>query len=127
FLDDPMNEYVHLARNWVRQVILPRMRELNPRVDEAMARTARSLSADADYLESAVGEAPGEGLAVGVVATLPRALADRIMRRWLETNQVLVSADLLDRVWSVARGRSGAEDLEGGRRVVRDGAMLRVR
>lgn len=126
FLDDPMNADVDLTRNRVRYQIIPQMRELNPRVEEAMARTARSLRADSDFLEAQTPPAAGNAISVGLVTTLPPTLADRLLRRWLTGQDVAVSSHLLERVWSVARGDARGQDLEGGRRVTRDRAVLRL-
>lgn len=126
FIDDPMNEDLDLTRNRVRHVILPRMRELNPRIEQAMARTARSLRTDADFLDSQTRGASWDELPIGVLRTLPDALGDRILQRWLAGHDITVSADLIDRVWSVANGQSSGQDLELGRRVTRDRAVLRI-
>jgi hypothetical protein len=37
-----------------------------------------------------------------------------------------VSADLVERVWSVVLGETDNQDLEGGRSVVRDRALIRI-
>lgn len=126
FYDDPMNETLDLARNRVRHVILPRMRELNPRLDEAMTRTSATLSADAGFLDAAAGALPPAELAVGVLITLPSPLGDRLVRRWLESHDVEVSAEIVARVWSVVSGGTPTQDLEGGRRVTRDRAVIRI-
>lgn len=126
FRDDPMNDDLDLTRNHIRKLILPRMRELNPKVDEAMARTAAGLRHDAEFLDGLADGHQAGALAVSVVATLPKVAANRVVRRWLEAHGVEVSADLLDRVWSVVQGDSARQDLEGGRRVVRDRAVVRV-
>lgn len=126
FRDDPMNYDMELTRNAVRHVIVPRMRELNPKVEEAMARTAAGLRIDAEFLdELAAGDPPAE-LAVSVLVTLPRVAADRLVRRWLQARGVEVTADLVDRVWSVVSGQSDGQDLAGGLRVIRDRALVRV-
>jgi len=126
FRDDPSNLDLDLTRNHVRHVILPRMRELNPRLDEAMARTAAGLRIEAEFLDDLAAGATSDALDVSVVATIPGVVADRMLRRWLITHRVQVTADLMGRVWSVVRGQSDRQDLEGGRRVVRDRAVIRV-
>jgi len=126
FRDDPMNDNLDLTRNHIRHVILPRMRELNPRLDESMARTAAGLRIDAEFLDELADGVPPDALAISVLATLPRVVADRLVRRWLQTRAVQVSADLVDRVWSVVSGESPRQELEGGRSVIRDRAVVRV-
>ncbi|HEX6222653.1 MAG TPA: tRNA lysidine(34) synthetase TilS [Acidimicrobiia bacterium] len=126
FRDDPMNADLDLTRNHIRHVVLPRMRELNPRLDEAMARTAAGLRMYAEFLDQLTVGVPPDALAISVLATLPRVVADRLVRRWLERQGVEVSADLVDRVWSVVSAESPRQELEGGRSVVRDRAVVRV-
>jgi tRNA(Ile)-lysidine synthetase-like protein len=48
---DPTNLATDVARNRVRHLVMPAMREVNPRVGEALSRLATSLEADLDYLE----------------------------------------------------------------------------
>ncbi|MFP4074338.1 MAG: tRNA lysidine(34) synthetase TilS, partial [Actinomycetota bacterium] len=50
FVDDPMNEDLSLTRNRIRLELLPVMRELNPQVEAALARTAATLERDRVYL-----------------------------------------------------------------------------
>ncbi|MFZ0013724.1 MAG: tRNA lysidine(34) synthetase TilS [Acidimicrobiia bacterium] len=125
FLDDPMNERMELTRNRVRRQIVPLMRDINPQVEEAMSRLASHLGEDASYLDRLAGDVDlSGGLAVGFVTTMPPALANRVIRRWLVADGIPTSSDLLRRVWAVASGTSPRQDLEGGRVVTRRGAML---
>lgn len=124
FVDDPMNEDMSLTRNKVRRSLLPLMRELNPRVDAALARTAATLERDREYLEEQAGEHFGQALPVSAVTTLPRALADRVLHRALEESGVGPTADRIQRMWSVASGESDRQELAGGHDVVRRGALL---
>jgi tRNA(Ile)-lysidine synthase len=125
FTDDPMHEDLGLTRNRVRRQIVPLMREINPQVDEAMARLASHLAEDASLLDELAAEVAVDGdLAVAVLTTMPPALADRVIRRWLGANGVSTTSALLGRVWAVASGGAPRQDLEGGRVVTRRGAML---
>jgi tRNA(Ile)-lysidine synthase len=124
FVDDPMNEDMSFTRNRVRLHILPAMRELNPRVEEALARTAAALERDRDYLEDRAAGHAGRALPVSAVSTLPRALADRVLNRALEENGISPTADRIQRMWSVATGESDRQDLAAGQSVVRRGALL---
>jgi tRNA(Ile)-lysidine synthase len=127
FVDDPMNEDLSLTRNRIRHKIVPLMRDLNPRVDEAMARAAATLARDAAYLDGSIDWAPtGAGLPAGVVVTLPRVLAERLIMRFLDAAGVGVTADRVDRVWAVARGETDRHDLADGRAVVRRGALVHL-
>jgi tRNA(Ile)-lysidine synthase len=124
FVDDPMNEDLSLTRNRVRLVMLPLMRELNPQVDAALARTAETLERDRQYLEDRAAEHFGRALPVSAVSTLPRALADRVLHKALEESGIGPTADRIQRMWSVASGECDRQDLAGGHSVVRRGALL---
>jgi tRNA(Ile)-lysidine synthase len=86
--DDPQNADPGFARARVRHRLLPALEEeLGPGVTEALARTARQLRADADFLdcfaksefERAVSPASGD-LLVNVVAAMPAAIRSRVLR-----------------------------------------------
>ncbi len=87
---DPTNELLIATRNRVRLELMPRLREFNPRVGEALARLADAVAADADYLDRAAGAAfrrlvrRKEGGLVfpqRELAALPQALAARLLLR----------------------------------------------
>ncbi|HEY7824895.1 MAG TPA: ATP-binding protein, partial [Acidimicrobiia bacterium] len=124
FVDDPMNEDLSLTRNRIRLELLPLMRELNPQVDAALARTAATLERDRAYLEDRASEHFGRPLSVSAVTTLPRALADRVLHRALEENGIGPTSDRIGRMWSVVSGESERQELAAGRVVVRRGALL---
>lgn len=126
FLDDPTNDDLSVTRNHIRRVVLPRLRELNPRVDVAMARAAAALGGDGELLDRLADRVPSGALEVSLVATLPRPVADRMVMKWLVANGVQLAADVVARVWSVVSGETDRQDLEGGRSVVRDRAVVRV-
>jgi tRNA(Ile)-lysidine synthase len=88
--DDPQNADPSFARARVRHQLLPALeRELGPGVTEALARSARQLRADAEFLDSlAKAEAqrlaplasPGCGLPLEALAALPQAIRSRVLR-----------------------------------------------
>ncbi|MET0807720.1 MAG: tRNA lysidine(34) synthetase TilS [Pseudoxanthomonas sp.] len=91
WLDDPSNEDLRHNRNFLRQRILPLLRERWPQVDAAFARSA-VLSADA--VELLAGE---DALALAMIRTLdPQAISvnallglaamrrARVLRRWID-------------------------------------------
>lgn len=123
FFDDPMNLDMSLTRNRVRHEILPLMRELNPQIETALARTTATLARDIDYLNRLSPEYP-RGVPVSVVMTLPRPLADRVLHRTLEDSGIGPTADRIERMWSVASGDSERQDLADGHIAVRRGALL---
>ena len=53
---DPTNELLIATRNRLRHELLPKLREFNPRVEEALVRLAEAAAADVDYLEAAADE-----------------------------------------------------------------------
>lgn len=125
FIDDPMNDDMRLTRNQIRRRIMPLLRDLNPQVEAAMARLAAGLTVDAAHLEELAESVVVSGdMPSAVVITLPKAVADRVLLRWLRERGVPISAELLGRVWSVASGETDRQDLAGGRAVVRRGPML---
>jgi tRNA(Ile)-lysidine synthase len=127
FVDDPMNYDLSVTRNRIRHSILPLIREINPQIDEALARTAASLGRDAETVAQAVPPVrPGTGLPIGLVVTLPPAVADRLIMGLIEQAGIGVTADRIDRVWAVARGESERQDLAGGKTIARRGALLLV-
>jgi tRNA(Ile)-lysidine synthase len=85
--DDPQNADPSFARARVRQRLLPALEEeLGPGVTEALARSARQLRADAEFLDSlAKAEAhrlapSGGGLPLEALAELPQAIRSRVLR-----------------------------------------------
>jgi tRNA(Ile)-lysidine synthase len=85
--DDPQNADPGYARARVRHRVLPVLEaELGPGVAEALARTARQLRADADFLDSLAKTdteriaADGPGLPVAALAALPPAIRSRVLR-----------------------------------------------
>jgi tRNA(Ile)-lysidine synthase len=85
--DDPQNADPSFARARVRHRLLPALEEeLGPGVTEALARSARQLRADAEFLDSlAKAEAqrlaaPGCGLPLEALAALPQAIRSRVLR-----------------------------------------------
>jgi tRNA(Ile)-lysidine synthase len=86
--DDPQNDDPCFARARVRHRVLPVLEaELGPGVTEALARTARQLRADADFIDSfATSEieritAPSpDALPLDLVAGLPEAVRSRVLR-----------------------------------------------
>jgi tRNA(Ile)-lysidine synthase len=85
--DDPQNDDPAFTRARVRHRLLPALeRELGPGVAEALARTARQLRVDAEFLDRLAAQearrlAPGgPGLPLQEVAALPEAIRSRVLR-----------------------------------------------
>jgi tRNA(Ile)-lysidine synthase len=93
--EDATNEDRAIPRNRIRHDILPLLRELNPRADAALARTADILRSDAELFDALANDAgrrfvrtlAGGRVAVAAagLAGLPRALARRVALVALET------------------------------------------
>lgn len=93
--EDATNEDRAIPRNRIRHDILPLLRELNPRADAALARTADILRSDAELFDALANDAGPrfvrtiEGGRVAVdaagLAGLPKALARRVALVALET------------------------------------------
>jgi tRNA(Ile)-lysidine synthase len=85
--DDPQNADPGFARARIRHRLMPALeQELGPGVAQALARTARQLRADADYLdmvsktEAERMASGGPGLPLGPLAALPEAIRSRVLR-----------------------------------------------
>jgi tRNA(Ile)-lysidine synthase len=85
--DDPQNADPSYTRVRVRHRLLTVMeKELGPGVTGALARTARQLRADADYLDSVAAAeveriaSSDAGLPVSELAELPEAIRSRVLR-----------------------------------------------
>ena len=87
--DDPQNADPGFARVRVRHRVLPVLEaELGPGVAEALARTARLLRDDADFLDALADDElermapPGSGhsLPLDALAALPEAIRSRVLR-----------------------------------------------
>jgi len=120
---DPMNDELHHRRVWLRREIIPRL-ERGARRDlvEVLARQASMLRDDDDFLSTLAAEhAPDDA---ATLATLPRALATRVVRQWLGAPPA--SSATVEAVLAVARGERRAAEVPGGRRVERTGARLHL-
>jgi tRNA(Ile)-lysidine synthase len=93
--EDASNADRSIPRNKIRHDIMPLLRELNPRADAALARTADILRSDAELFDVLANDAGRrfvrtiEGgrvaLAADGLAGLPKALARRVALAALET------------------------------------------
>jgi tRNA(Ile)-lysidine synthase len=93
FRHDEMNEDEKFARVRVRRQLLPMMRTLNPRIAEALSRTAELLRDDGRALDGAAQRllelstdhgAKRHQLRTDLLADAPPALRRRALRLWLE-------------------------------------------
>jgi tRNA(Ile)-lysidine synthase len=147
FRSDAMNEDERFARVRVRRRLLPLLETFNPRVAEALARTAELLSDDAQalereaskLLEEARVESP-EGaengaarpLRVEVLREAQAALRRRALRQWITLGRgglrriEMIHILAVERLLQGIRGGRVAE-LPDGSSVERRGGWLRFR
>ncbi len=87
---DPTNELPAATRNRVRQALIPLLRKLNPRAEEALARLAEAAGRDVDYMDAVAGglwqemaRVDGDGVAFErpALESLHPALTARLLRR----------------------------------------------
>ncbi len=132
FVDDPMNDDPMLTRNIVRSQVIPLLSTLNPRLADSVKRLSAAVAADNAYLDRAAAQIPlqvgdrSAAVAIGDLLAAPGPVADRLLKMLL--TQVVgrggVTADTLERTWSVVLGSSVSQDISSGVVVGRRGAML---
>ncbi|MDQ1447081.1 MAG: tRNA(Ile)-lysidine synthase [Actinomycetota bacterium] len=122
---DPMNDELHHRRVWLRREVIPRLEGGTDRdLVEVLARQAELLRDDDELLDAFASQHEPDD--AGSVAALPRALARRVIRRWLAA-PAPPSVATVERVLAVARGDVRAAELPGGDRIERvRGQLVRV-
>lgn len=134
--DDPTNEVLLATRNRVRLEVLPVLRGLNSRVDEALARLANAAADDAVLLRAmaegalnASAQMKGRYLSLDLTRfqEIPPALRARVLR--LGVGRLLGSAEDLesvhvDALLKLAGSRPGRASLPHGLVAVRDSKSL---
>ena len=131
---DPQNSDEKYARSRVRHKILPILeKELGPKIEEGLARTARILREDADALDELavaylVGKAV-DSLEVASLGSIPKAIRARVLRRAITVAGAplgSISADHLAPVEALITEWSGQGeiDLPGGVKVTRISGRL---
>ena len=134
--DDPTNELLLATRNRARHDVMPALRGLNPRVDEALARLATAAADDAAVLRAtaenalnAIAQVNDGYLSLDITGfqAIPAALRGRVLR--LAVGRVFGSSDDLESVHvdalvRLAGLRSGRASLPHGLVAVRDSKSL---
>ena len=136
--EDATNADTRLRRNFIRHEVLPLLeRGLNPRVKEALSRTAELLG-DEETLLSAMTEQALEGaqseageLRIGELTTMEPGLRRRVLQAWLLRMGVPkgnVRFDIVERLDAISTSTSGSQTLELAPdcNVVREYGQLRV-
>ena len=136
--EDSTNTDTRMQRNRIRHDVLPQLEaHLNPRIKEALARTADILAEENAYmtnqaenaLQHAIGDSP-EGLSVEAVCQLPRALQRRVLQQWLIRNGISAPQlrfEVVERLVQLATSDkgSGCITLNGSEVVLREYTQLR--
>ena len=135
FVDDPANTDVRHLRNRIRLELIPNLESrYNPRLRQALARTAAVLAAD-DAELSRVADAVvisdrfgATLLPIPVLATLPPPIAARVVRRAMRRFHDPYSGSHSDvaRILDLATTGSGRETLSGGVTAVVEGPYIAV-
>lgn len=133
YYDDPSNLDRSLRRNAIRLDVIPDLAaRFNPRLVEALARTAALALSDESFLDEEAASVPvvevGSSLAValGALLAVPRPVADRAIRRclaWIRPPHGGTSDEMSD-IWAVAARASRSTSLRGGVEVSHEGPLL---
>jgi tRNA(Ile)-lysidine synthase len=135
FRNDSSNESRELMRNRVRHELLPMLKTFNPRVGEALLRTAAQAVEDDDLLRAHAAEfmaaqADGQTLQLRPFRELHPAVRRRVLRLWLEAARGdlrrIEAAHLMAAESLALNGEGGSYvELPGGSRVRRERGQLR--
>lgn len=137
-LYDPSNDSSDFLRNRIRHQLIPGLEAYNPKLREAVWRTARTLSADYEIISQAVDEAwkqavlsSSEGLVIfdrAVLAGLTPGINRHLVRRAVE--HILPAADItysmLDRAVEYLERNGGVLSLGGGIRLLKEANQVFV-
>ena len=133
---DATNELVAFDRNRVRHRVLPELRAINPRAEEALARFAALARDDDEALEAwaareaveiAVVEAGVALVQRRALLNLPRAVSSRLLRRAAADAGLTLDGEQVAQLLRLARRRGARLSLAGGEAVVGEGELRIVR
>lgn len=134
WVEDETNTDTSYRRNYVRHIVLPRLKEINPQAVQAISRSAALLRQDeralSDLTESLFQQAMSEkGLCISLVREQQEAVRSRLLRRFLEENASLIHVgqvhiQYMEELLEAPSGRG--IDLPDGVRIVREYDHLRV-
>jgi tRNA(Ile)-lysidine synthase len=103
-LEDPHNADPRYTRSWLRQSVLPGLRERQPQLDAALARTARLADEAAGLLDELARAdqalaAQGAALSIAALAALSPPRRHNLVRHWLAGQGFRAPfAEMLDRL-----------------------------
>ena len=120
---DPTNELTVFDRNRVRHRVLPELRAINPRAEEALSRFAALARRDDEALEGWARREAEQIVSVGVGAALvrrrpllelPPAVASRVLRTAAQRVGLVLDAAQVAQLLRVARRYGARLSLSGG-------------
>jgi tRNA(Ile)-lysidine synthase len=134
---DPMNEDTAYLRVALRKDVIPLMeRRLGRGILRSLVRTATLLQDDAELLDELATEASAavviadeseSRFQVATLRRLPRPVASRVVRRELESFELVPEAAHVDAILDLASGRPGRRtDLPNGLSARRDREYVRL-
>jgi tRNA(Ile)-lysidine synthase len=123
--EDASNEDCAIPRNWVRHVLLPKIAETaQPRIVEALARTAEMLRADQKHFDVLTKSALEHCLAEdgtlkrAPFAALSEAVQRRVMQHWLRDLGVEPDHETILRALDFVRDAATGTQFDPGRRLL---------
>lgn len=138
YLSDPSNERLEYTRNRIRHGVMPLLREINPRADEALTRAAEALGRDDDYMQAAAEAAVHRVVASnepesGVLRLEPSAflvehpaIQARVLRLLVGEQGGSLSASQTAQALAVIKSRKGRIDLPGGLAIEAAAGLLSI-
>jgi len=81
---DSMNEQMNFTRVKIRKKLLPLLEEVNPKIIDVLARTARNLANEAEVLSELLKNFASSDLRIRDLKPISSALRQAVLRAWLE-------------------------------------------
>jgi len=82
YLNDSTNANTEYTRNFIRHIVLPELKKINPSLEQTLTRTAMSLSYDKEYLDAQAEEHLTSD--IKKLALLPNAILTRVIIKLFE-------------------------------------------
>lgn len=115
YLEDASNEDLSYTRNRIRHEILPRLEQINPKVREAICRTADALQeqqrAFEDRAEEFLSQHP-QGIPTDRLRALPRGEQAEILRRLFERHGKILSSEQTKQALALLEKETGTVEFD---------------